>query len=125
MVAEIADLLLRMERITWAFCTAEMGDRLLISIRSCQPSARCGRLLRRLLARSGSGGGHHNMAAGYVDLGSCTPEERLARRDQLVRGILAHVDPRIKQSEESIEAVSSPLVRSPVPQGGAATSVIP
>ena len=65
-VAEIADLLLRMERVTWSFCTAIHGQRLLISLRSSRKGARCGRLLRLVVGSHGSAGGHHHTAAGYL-----------------------------------------------------------
>jgi nanoRNase/pAp phosphatase (c-di-AMP/oligoRNAs hydrolase) len=46
-VAEIAELLCLMERVTWAFCTGYHGDNLLVSIRSEKKGARCGSLLLR------------------------------------------------------------------------------
>jgi nanoRNase/pAp phosphatase (c-di-AMP/oligoRNAs hydrolase) len=110
LVAEVADLLLRMERVTWAFCTAFSENRLIVSLRSSQKGARCGRLLRRVLARGGTGGGHHRMAAGYLELGKASPEERERRRQELVRGILTKVEVRSTQSEEPLELLAQPLV---------------
>ncbi|MBN1675487.1 MAG: DHH family phosphoesterase [Kiritimatiellae bacterium] len=91
-VPEIADLLLRMERITWAFCTGFMDDRLLVSIRSSKRKARCDRLLRKRMGRRGSAGGHDRMAAGYLDLGGLPAEERLARRDALVQRLVTAIE---------------------------------
>ena len=88
-VAEIADLLLRMERITWAFCTAGMGDRLIISIRS-ESDADCGRYLRKITRRQpGSFGGHSHAAAGYLDLTGMSPAQRIQCKDELVNDLVA------------------------------------
>ncbi len=88
-VAELADLLLRIERITWAFCTAGMGDRLLISIRS-ETGADCARYLRKITRRyAGSCGGHSHAAAGYLDLTGMTADQRLQRKDELVNNLVA------------------------------------
>ncbi len=87
-VAELADLLLRMERITWAFCTAGMGDRLLISIRS-ETGADCGRYLRKITRRrAGSFGGHSHAAAGYLDLTGLAPDQRIQCKNDLVEDLV-------------------------------------
>ena len=53
----IADLLLRLERITWAIVMGWNGPRLYVSIRSSNPRARCGSLLRRVLGKTRIGRG--------------------------------------------------------------------
>ncbi len=66
-VPEIADLLLRMEGKTWALCTGYYGDRLYLSIRTTNPRAEAGALMRRLIGRRGKGGGHGRTAGGWID----------------------------------------------------------
>ncbi len=44
------------------------GDRLYLSIRTTNPRADAGNLMRRLIGRRGKGGGHGTMAGGYVVL---------------------------------------------------------
>ena len=90
-VAEVADLLLRMEGLRWSFCTANKNGGMLISIRSNQRGARCSRILRSVIGRDGSAGGHHRMAAGYLRLGDVSPDEREERRLALVRAILRKI----------------------------------
>jgi nanoRNase/pAp phosphatase (c-di-AMP/oligoRNAs hydrolase) len=68
-VPEIADLLLRMEGKTWTLCTGVHGDRLYLSIRTSNPRAEAGNLMRRLVGKGGKGGGHGTLAGGYVVLG--------------------------------------------------------
>ncbi|MBU4199401.1 MAG: hypothetical protein KKE37_03960 [Verrucomicrobia bacterium] len=94
-VAEIADLLLRMERITWAFCTAFTENRLMISLRSELSHVSCARLLRPLIGtKEGSAGGHGQTAAGYVDLSGLSPVEREQRRDTLVSRLVSAIEGR-------------------------------
>jgi nanoRNase/pAp phosphatase (c-di-AMP/oligoRNAs hydrolase) len=108
-VAEIAELLLLMERITWSFCTGYHGDKMLISLRSEQKGARCGQLLKRLVGAQGSAGGHNQMAAGYLDLAGLGPEERDARHEALVKGLLAKIERRPVQAEP-LGMIAKPLV---------------
>ena len=85
-VPEIADLLLRLEGITWSFCTGVFQGRVYASLRTTNSRADAGRLMRRILGRRGKGGGHGMMAGGWIDCGNgatdCFAElqNRLARR---------------------------------------------
>jgi len=111
-VAELADLLLRMERITWSFATAQMGDRLLLSLRSSQPSARCGRLVRKIMGRKGGGGGHHRMAAGYLNLGSLEDEAVARQRQALIHAMVSAIEPRLSLPSGALEEQAQKLVES-------------
>ncbi len=97
-VAETADLLLRAERITWSFCTACHQDTLLVSLRSSHPNAQCGRMVRQAIGRSGSGGGHRQMAAGSVNLSGLSATEREKRRQDLVAALLARIERRARRN---------------------------
>lgn len=77
MVPEIADLLLRLEGKTWSLVTGYFGDRLYLSIRTTNPRADAGGLMRRLIGRRGKGGGHGMIAGGWIDASKVTgPAER-------------------------------------------------
>jgi nanoRNase/pAp phosphatase (c-di-AMP/oligoRNAs hydrolase) len=67
-VPEVADLLLRMEGKTWALSTGTHANRLYLSIRTSNPRADAGNLMRRLIGRRGKGGGHGTMAGGWIRL---------------------------------------------------------
>ena len=67
-VPEVADLLLRMEGITWALCTGSFEDKIFCSMRTTNPRAGAGTLMRRLLGRAGHGGGHARIAGGWVGI---------------------------------------------------------
>lgn len=77
-VPEIADLLLRMEGKTWSLATGRFGDRVYLSIRTTNPRADAGALMRRLLGRRGKGGGHGRTAGGWIDVAKTPEPERMA-----------------------------------------------
>jgi len=107
-VAEVADLLLRMEGLRWSFCTANVNDGLFVSLRSSQPGARCSQLLRSVIARKGSSGGHDSMAAGFMDLGGMSDADRSDRRQSVVAGILARIFKRAPVDFTRIEQLAQP-----------------
>jgi len=67
-VPELADQLLRIEGVTWSFCMGAVGDSMVLSMRSSSRKFRAGKVIRRLLAKQGFGGGHRELAGGYVPL---------------------------------------------------------
>lgn len=72
-VPEMADFLLRVERIRWSLCTGIYKGELIISLRSSNPKAKAGRLVRRLFStRLKTGlnkvGGHDMSAGGRIPL---------------------------------------------------------
>ena len=107
-VAEIADRLLQIERITWSFCSAFQGDRLVVSLRSNRRGADCGDLLRRAMPR-GEAGGHDRMAAGAMDVSDLDPDARNALRNALERRLLQRIERRTEGSDETPTALSRPL----------------
>ncbi|MCB0284503.1 MAG: DHH family phosphoesterase [Calditrichaeota bacterium] len=67
-VPEMADFLVRHERISWALSTGRFKDRLVISLRSRNTKAQAGKLVRNLVRNSKTVGGHDTYAGGYVDI---------------------------------------------------------
>ena len=84
-VPEIADLLLRLEGKTWSMCTGVYGDRVYLSIRTTNVRADAGRIMRRLVARSGKGGGHGMLAGGWVQITPGWAEQPRDLQEQLAR----------------------------------------
>ena len=84
-VPEIADLLLRMEGKTWSLCTGTHGDRLYLSIRTTNPRADAGNLMRRLIGKRGKGGGHGTLAGGFIAIDESHPEATKALERSLAR----------------------------------------
>jgi nanoRNase/pAp phosphatase (c-di-AMP/oligoRNAs hydrolase) len=81
MIAEVADLLLREDETTWTMCTGFWSDKLLISIRTSEESNLAEKVVRRVVARRGTGGGHMTYAGGQIPLMNRTKvgRERLVR----------------------------------------------
>jgi len=68
MIAEVADLLLRDDEIDWALAYGLYEGRLLLSIRTSQADAHAEQVIRRMVARRGTGGGHASRAGGQIPL---------------------------------------------------------
>ncbi len=102
-IAECADLLLRHEGATWSICLGCWGKEFIISVRTSNPRADAGRIVRRLVGRKGWAGGHEMMAAGKMTCPAASQEERLAMEEKVIRRFLkllgkkdaAHLEPLI------------------------------
>jgi nanoRNase/pAp phosphatase (c-di-AMP/oligoRNAs hydrolase) len=77
LVAEIADFLLRLDGAEWSCCMARHQDELVLSLRTSDPYAHAGKVIRDVVREAGAAGGHGMVAGGRVDLGS-TPYEEVA-----------------------------------------------
>ena len=65
-VPQVADLLLATERMGWCICTGRYKDEIYVSIRTINVKAESGRLLRRVVNRKGTAGGHGMIAGGRI-----------------------------------------------------------
>ncbi len=101
-VPEIADLLLRMEGRTWSLCTGSFADRLYVSIRTTNPRADAGNLIRRLIGKSGKGGGHGTMAGGYVIVAKGAPIQ-MRSNEQLLTQRFARA---LKKNPDRLQPIS-------------------
>lgn len=68
LVAEIADFLLRLEGADWAACLGRYDDAMVLSLRTTDPEAHAGEVIRTVVAGLGRAGGHGMMAGGRVPL---------------------------------------------------------
>ncbi len=84
MAAEVADLLMRMENVSWVVCLGIYEDLGVMSVRAADSNAKAGRLVRIIAGRNGSAGGHNTMAGGRIHLPNKTPAERIAELHALV-----------------------------------------
>ncbi len=91
-VPEIADLLLRMEGKTWSLATGVYGDRVYLSIRTTNPRANAGAIMRRLVARRGKGGGHGMTAGGWVTVAKAPGGDPRALQRQLAEKLARALD---------------------------------
>lgn len=65
-VAQIADLLLRHERIGWSIATGRFNEKLFVSMRCSHPKADAGNMLKQIIGKLGSAGGHPRVAGGQI-----------------------------------------------------------
>ncbi|RMI08960.1 MAG: phosphoesterase [Calditrichaeota bacterium] len=101
-VAEVADLLLRHERISWALCTGRFRGELIISLRSSNPGARSWRVIRQLVGNSRNAGGHDLFAGGKLSLKGMSEEE--------IKRLEEKISTRFARSLGYPEAVWKPLL---------------
>jgi len=115
-VAEVADLLLRMEGLRWSFCTAHVNNGLFVSLRSNERGARCSQLLRAVIGRKGSSGGHDSMAAGFIDFNGMFEVEKVEKRRSIVGAILGRIFKKSPVEYDRIEQLSQPLSLAAAPK---------
>ena len=106
LISEIADQLLRLERTTWSFCSGMIGDQFYVSLRSARRDSRCDRILKTVMNKQGSAGGHDRMSAGNMDWSGLTRKEQDERRHAFTRALLRRLDPRhaARDDEEALES---------------------
>lgn len=68
MVAEAADLLLRVEGMRWSLCIGLIDGWIHLSLRTIDRDADAGKVARNLGGRRGFGGGHQSLAAAQIPL---------------------------------------------------------
>jgi len=67
LVAELADLMLRLEGIETVLCMGHYSTEMILSIRTASEQINAGELIGKLVVGIGSAGGHGMMAGGKVD----------------------------------------------------------
>jgi nanoRNase/pAp phosphatase (c-di-AMP/oligoRNAs hydrolase) len=75
LAAEMADILLRLEGIRWAFCMGAFHGELVLSVRTRGRRGGAGRLAQNMVEGRGTAGGHGAMAGGHLPLAGEDPEQ--------------------------------------------------
>jgi len=109
-LGEAADLLLRNEESDWALCYGYFGGKLWLSLRTNKQSANAGVVMRRIVGRKGTGGGHNATAGGQIPVDNTKRARALVEKKVVERFLKAAGEP---------ERQGEPLV--PPPQETAAT----
>jgi nanoRNase/pAp phosphatase (c-di-AMP/oligoRNAs hydrolase) len=73
MVAQFADLIVRLEGIGWALTIGRHGADLLLSIRTNHLKANAGRVIRKIVGVEGAAGGHDMIAGGRIPGAAASP----------------------------------------------------
>lgn len=75
-VAQVAEMLLGLKRISWALCTGRYRDSVVISVRTNRTKGRAATVARRVVGPSNTAGGHDMIAGGQIDCTGKSEEER-------------------------------------------------
>jgi len=111
MIGEVADLLLRHERVNWVLCFGFYNKQLLLSVRTQDKARRADDVMRNIVHRIGTGGGHASMAGGQISLD--LQEEYASQRTCFERLI----SERFLKALKARPAKGRPLVRMPLGTG--------
>ncbi|MCI0458379.1 MAG: DHH family phosphoesterase [Gemmataceae bacterium] len=88
MAAQVVDFLIRFEEVEWAVCAGVCEDKLILSVRTTEPRARAGELLRQVVGKMGRAGGHDRRAGGFVNLPSTSASAIEQTQSELRRRLL-------------------------------------
>ena len=122
-VAEMADFLLRIQKTSWSICLGTHGEVLYVSVRSRRPGAEAGRLIKRIVPRGETAGGHGLSAAAQVRLDKSDPARLETVRESIVRKFLkelAHAEVRtltnlVTGEEYPLPGAAAPAAGPPTP----------
>lgn len=84
MVGEVADLLLRDDTTCWVLSYGFFEQKMLLSLRTSQTDKSAEKVMRSIVSRRGTGGGHETIAGGQIPLKKGTKAE-LAHLERVVR----------------------------------------
>ncbi len=74
-VAQLADLFMRVDDVEWVIAAGRYKDGLYISLRTFDPGAHAGDLVQDVVGDRGSAGGHGEMAGARIDVGRLSTVE--------------------------------------------------
>lgn len=84
LVAQLADLFLKVHGVDWVIAAGRYKESLLISVRAQRPHAHAGDLVQSVVGGRGSAGGHGEMAGARIGL---DPSSSGAEADALIEGL--------------------------------------
>jgi nanoRNase/pAp phosphatase (c-di-AMP/oligoRNAs hydrolase) len=96
MIAEVADMLLRDDLTNWVMVYGYFQQKMLISLRTEAEDGRADKVIRRIVARKGSGGGHPSYAGGQIPLPDDTQKSKRKLEKTTLNRFLKQV---VKNSE--------------------------
>lgn len=83
-VAEVAEMLLTLKRISWSLCTGRYKDTVLMSLRTTRAKGKAGKVARRIVGTAGTAGGHDMVAGGQVDCSGKGEDQRTEMESRIV-----------------------------------------
>jgi len=90
-LAEMSDLLVRVEGIRWALSIGEYDGEVFFSLRTANPRGHSDWIVQKMVEKIGSGGGHHMAAAGKVSLSHPLMKDYRTAVDLLIARFLKRI----------------------------------
>lgn len=84
MVGEVADLFLREDQTTWTLCMGVFENKMLLSLRTSEDGGRADLVMKKIVSRRGTGGGHQTYAGGQIPLKNGSKTE-IAKLQTVIR----------------------------------------
>ncbi|MBI4978268.1 MAG: DHH family phosphoesterase [Spirochaetes bacterium] len=106
----IADFFLRAEDVHWVFVTGRLADAVIFSLRCTRARENAGDVIKALVGKQGSGGGHSNSAAGKIPTAGLTEAELEKIEHELVAKLLKRLHGRIIVGDLFIDTASNRTV---------------
>ncbi len=107
MIGEVADLLLRDEQAAWSLCMGVFDAKLLLSLRTVHNNQSAEKVMKKLVARRGTGGGHQRMAGGQIPLTEGMTEKDLRKLLRMLREKYLHLTDAEGQEAVKLVPVST------------------
>lgn len=87
----VADFMLRGERMNWSICLGRYDGRIVVSIRTTNQKGEAGNLLRRLVGKKGTAGGHGMIAGGQIPCSELDHEKCTELEEELIQSFLKKI----------------------------------
>lgn len=97
-IAEMADFLLRMRNITWSICIGSYKNLIHVSLRTTNTDANASRVLKRIIPRYGTAGGHDMIAGAQVKIDRRKKKSVETIKKEIVRKMLKELNHRPAES---------------------------
>jgi nanoRNase/pAp phosphatase (c-di-AMP/oligoRNAs hydrolase) len=96
-VAEIADLLIRLENINAVLCLGNHNMSIYISLRTMQPEMEAGSLIQKVVVRPGKAGGHDTVAGGRIPFKPGSLDRTVAEIERRFLEVMGEVDSGVEE----------------------------
>lgn len=103
MVAELADLFMRVEGVRWTVAAGRYHDDLLLSVRCYDADAHAGALVRQVVGERGAAGGHGMMAGAQIPVEKLDDAEVESLQADLFRELAAELGEDVTETRPIIE----------------------
>lgn len=101
LVAQLADLFLKVHGVDWVIAAGQHQRDLLISVRAHRPDAHAGDLVQQVVGERGSAGGHGEMAGARIGLGGTSDVEP----DRLIEDLFDAFGAALEVSDQPRESL--------------------